>query len=379
MRTLRNFKLKLTLPLLVTIMVLCMGCPYESKYPLDGTKIKYNSNLIGTWHEDKTDLKITRVDDYTFKFEYDDHDEEDGAGSQKGKGYAITNNGNTYLIGERETSSDDKYVIYKVLSIEKNSLNMIPLDEDDISASKKFNSSREFTTYVMNEANSAFAYSNRSEFERGASNYTANTPPRVDNNDRITRNDNSSDVLFSENFQTWDNSWYSNYDFKDSNYIYIATLDNPDNHYYMIRNRKYRSGYFVTIPYYSLPNAYYTIRIDAKHHDGVDDSGYGIKFAASDWDNCYNFDITNNGYYRVSKNERGNYKTLVDWTQHSALYQGSYTNTMEIKVYYTYVDIYINDKYITRVNDFSRFGNKAGLEVYNNQTVDFDNLLIKKF
>jgi hypothetical protein len=77
--------------------------------------------------------------------------------------------------------------------------------------------------------------------------------------------------------------------------------------------------------------------------------------------------------------DRGTYKNLVDWTKSSALNQGSSSiNKLEVRVYYSYIDIYINNQYITRVNDFSRFGNYAGLEVYNYQTIYFDNLLIKK-
>jgi len=197
----------------------------------------------------------------------------------------------------------------------------------------------------------------------------------------VANNNNySSDVLFREDFQTRDNNWYSNYDFKDSNYIYINTLDNPGNHCYLFRNRR-RSGdnYIVPIPYYSIPNAYYSIAIGAQHFDGEDDYGYGIKFGASDWNNSYSLNITNTGYYRLSKMENGRYSNLVSWTKTSALNQGSLSNNkLEVRVYYTYVDIYINDQYITRVNDFTRFGNYAGLEVYNYQTIYYDDLVIRK-
>ena len=77
--------------------------------------------------------------------------------------------------------------------------------------------------------------------------------------------------------------------------------------------------------------------------------------------------------------ENGRYSNLVSWTKTSALNQGSLSNNkLEVRVYYTYVDIYINDQYITRVNDFTRFGNYAGLEVYNYQTIYYDDLVIRK-
>lgn len=369
----QQFKPKLTVPLLFAVMVLCMGCPYESKFPLTGTKIKYDKNLVGTWHQGETDLKITRVDDYEFSYYYNDHDPEMGLGEERGTGYAVINNGATYLVVRRISYRDNIFAIYKVLSIESEAVHLIPLDEDNISASRKFYSAEDFTSYVINNSGSAFTYSDKTEFTR-ASSYTS----YKSNNNYNNSQSNSRNVLFTEDYQSFDNNWYSNYNFKDSNYIYIATLDNPDNHYYLFRNRKYKGGYIVPIPFYSIPASYYSIEIEAKHFDGVEDSGYGIKFGASDWNNVYSFNITANGYYRVSKTKNGTYSDIVPWTRTSLLYTGSVTNTMEVRVYASYADMYINGQYVTRLDNFSRFGNNAGLEVYNSQTVHFDNLMITK-
>jgi hypothetical protein len=368
--------------MLLTVMVLCMGCPYESKFPLDGTKVKYDKNLVGTWHEGETDLKIIRVDDYRFSYIYDDHDEEDGAGEETGSGYAVTTNGFTYLVAERENDGIKSYAIYKVLSVDANNLVAIPLDEDNIPSSKKFSSSQEFTNYVISNSSTAFVYANKNEFAKGASSYAAiKTKPSNNNNQTYTSNNtysNSSNgtVLFKEDYQTYDNDWYSNYDFKDSNYIYIATLDNPGNHYYLFRNRKASNGFIVPIPYKSIPRSNYSIEINAKHYDGIDDSGYGIKFAASGWKNCYNFNISANGYYRISKKEDDVYTNIIGWTSSSAINSGSGTNKLEVRVFSNYAEFYINGQYIRRV-DITPFGSSAGLEVYNNQTVYFDDLFIK--
>jgi hypothetical protein len=376
------FKLQLIIPMLLTVMVLCMGCPYESKFPLDGTKVKYDKNLVGTWHEGETDLKIIRVDDYRFSYIYDDHDEEDGAGEETGSGYAVTTNGFTYLVAERENDGIKSYAIYKVLSVDANNLVAIPLDEDNIPSSKKFSSSQEFTNYVISNSSTAFVYANKNEFAKGASSYAAiKTKPSNNNNQTYTSNNtysNSSNgtVLFKEDYQTYDNDWYSNYDFKDSNYIYIATLDNPGNHYYLFRNRKASNGFIVPIPYKSIPRSNYSIEINAKHYDGIDDSGYGIKFAASGWKNCYNFNISANGYYRISKKEDDVYTNIIGWTSSSAINSGSGTNKLEVRVFSNYAEFYINGQYIRRV-DITPFGSSAGLEVYNNQTVYFDDLFIK--
>jgi hypothetical protein len=365
-----------------------MGCPYESKFPLEGTKVKYDKNLVGTWHQGETDLKIIRVDDYKFSYVYNDHDEDYGSGEETGTGYAVTNNGATYLVAERDVDGSRSFAIYKVLSIETDGLNVIPLEEDNIPSSKKFNSASEFTSYVINNNSSAFAYANRSEFEKGKSSYALKTQPNnnysnTSNNSNYSSNNNYSssnsgggNVLFKEDYQTHSNNWYSNYDFKDSNYIYIATLDNPDNHYYLFRNRKYNSGYIVPIPYNSIPNSGYSIEINAKHYDGVENSAYGIKFGASGWKNCYNFSLSADGYYRISKRENDVYSNLVSWTSSSAISKGYATNKLEVRVYSNYTDFYINGQYIRRM-DIIPFGSTAGLEVYNNQTIYFDDLYVK--
>jgi hypothetical protein len=388
MRT-QNYKPKLTIPLLFTVMILCMGCPYESKFPLEGTKVKYDKNLVGSWHQDETDLKIIRVDDYRFSYVYNDHDDDYGSGEETGTGYAVTNNGSTYLVAERDNDGSKIFAIYKILTIESGNLAVIPLEEDNIPSTKKFNSSQEFTSYVINNGSSAFAYANKAEFEKGASTYAGiktktnnNTAGNSNNTNRnnqtYSNNSNASygTVLFREDFQTRDNSWYSNYDFKDSNYIYINTLDNPDNHSYLFRNRKYKGGYIVPVPFYSIPSSNYSIEINAKHYDGVENAAYGIKFGASGWKNCYNFSISANGYYSISKREDDVYTDIIPWTTTSAVYTGSTTNKLEVRVFSNYTEFYINGQFVKRL-DIRPFGTSAGLEVYNNQTVYYDDLSIR--
>ena len=368
----QQLKLQSAIPILLTVMVLCMGCPYESKFPLEGTKVRYDKNLIGTWHQEETDLKIIRVDDYKFSYVYNDHDDEYGAGEETGTGYAVTNGGNTYLVAERDNGS--LYAIYKVLSVETNGLHIIPLEEDAIPTSKKFNSASEFTSYVINNASTTFAYANKTDYEKGISSWAGiKTNPPVNNNSIYS---GGGSILFKEDYQTHNNNWYSNYDFKDSNYIYIATLDNPGNHYYLFRNRRNSGGYIVPIPYKNIPKAGYSIEINARHFDGTEDAGYGIKFGASGWTNCYNFNISANGYYRISKNENGVYTNLVSWTTSSVISRGLATNKLEVRVYSNYSEFYINGQYIRRM-DITPFGNSAGLEVYNNQTVYYDDLYIR--
>lgn len=370
----QHFKLKLTIPLLLSVMVLCMGCPYESKYPLDGTRVRYDKNIIGTWHDGDVDLKISRIDDYRFSYVYDDQDEDYGAGEETGTGYAVIKNGATYLIAQRESYDRDIYAIYKVLNIESNGLHVLPLEETDIPSTKKFSSSQDFTNYVINNSGSSFVYANRYEFSRGASSYASYN--NRSNSNQTYNNSYSGNVLFQEDFQTFANKWYSNYSFKDSNYIYIATLDNPDNHYYLFRNRREKKGFIVPVPYKSIPYSGYSIEIDAKHYDGTSGSGYGIKFGATNWDNCYNFNISANGYYRISKKKNDVYSDLVPWTTTSAINTGSATNRLEVRVYSSYTEFYINGQYIRRI-DLTPFGSTAGLEVYNNQTIYFDNLYVK--
>jgi hypothetical protein len=392
MKLLKHFKAPLSLSLIVALMVVCTGCPYESNYPLDGTKVKYDKKLLGYWvNEDETELKISRIDDYTFSYIYNDHDDTQGVGMINGTGYAVANGGSIYIVGKKDEDGKATYFIYKIEKIQADEIEINPLDEDHMGSKKTFSSSKEFNEMVKNSgslfpsyASTSFVRNNKQNTTYDASKKTNTTTTNKTttnntNNTTTTTTAASGSILFSENFDDNKNKWYTNYDFKDSNYIYVSTLINPDNHFYYFANRTVGS-YIVPFPY-TMPSDYnYSIQLKLLHYNDaykVDNSPYGLKFAVKDWKNCYNLDITETGYYRISKYKDDVYSVLTPWTKTDVLKPTVY-NKVEVRVYSSSCSVFINDKYITSIDNFSSFGPYAGLEVHEKQTIYFDDLIIKK-
>lgn len=382
--------LPLNYVLLLTIMVITLGCPYTSKYPLEGQVIPYDVTILGNWKNAKKELKLTRKDDKYFTVYYNDDDDYERV-TVNGVGHFIMKQGAVYIVVKDNNNTD--YFIAKVQDIAKDRFTVKMLDEDAMDK-KSFSSASEFNSYVMSRTG---VFPNETRYSRFAGTIT---PRSTSTNSSTTRNTNTSNTnsdtrenrvstnssstksgnyLFREVFDQTNHKWASNYTFNDSNYHYIVTLDGP-NRYYYIANRT-KKGYYVPLPY-TLPDKYnYSYKVKVKHTDDVYkmvNNPYGIKFAASDWDNTYNFDITESGYYRISKHQNGEYSNLINWTKSEALKSGYQYNTIEVRVYTNYCTFYINDRYVTRIDNFVPFGPYLGLEVYDKQTIHFDDIEVTK-
>lgn len=66
-----------SLAALVSVLVLCTGCPYESKYSLTGEPVNYSKDMIGTWYANDVELEISTIHAVQLKVHYDDHEEGD--------------------------------------------------------------------------------------------------------------------------------------------------------------------------------------------------------------------------------------------------------------------------------------------------------------
>ena len=350
-------------------MVICTACPYESKYPVSGAKIKYNVNLIGEWRNLKNDLSISRVDDYNFNYVYDDHDEDYGAGRVSGKGYAVTNNGATYLVIQKAAGSDTKYLTYKLLNAEEESFAVIPLDEDNMQT-KAFNSAEDFNSYLFRSSGN-FPEKNKTVYMKALSSY--NILNR--GGSKAPEAGKTSSILFSDSFIDNMNNWFSNYDFKDSVYAYVTLLEK--NNFYRFEN--YSQGqYAITLPYTPPTDKNYSISVATTHRSGVTNYSYGLRFGLSDSYNSYDVRIASNGYYRIVKWADGKSSDLAPWTTSSYINQGTTPNTIEVRLYDGYFEFYLNDHYITRINDYKPFGRLAAFVIDSRQSVEFDDLVIKK-
>ncbi|MCX6352709.1 MAG: hypothetical protein NTX03_12765 [Bacteroidetes bacterium] len=123
----------------------------------------------------------------------------------------------------------------------------------------------------------------------------------------------------------------------DNNYKSWSLVENDDRTtkitggILFIQNKNdkgYWTGQPVTKTSYASTN--YSLKVKTQHTGGVDDHGYGLVFGTKDVNNGYQFFITQNKYFRVSKYEDGTMTNICEWTKSDVIY-GYLSNNLEVK------------------------------------------------
>jgi len=186
--------------------------------------------------------------------------------------------------------------------------------------------------------------------------------------DTKTPKENIYDAVFLDYFNNNDNDW----DITDNDDA-TTSLDGSFN----IKHKT--DGYYVswqTMPISDLMN--HRIEIKAKHTAGVEDYPYGICFGMKDIDNIYFFGISADGSFLIGEFVDGEYQRINPWTESDAVYKNyGAINTLAVektdKWYF-----YINGTQVYSCDYKSYFGNKFGLYVENQQTVEFTNVKLSR-
>jgi hypothetical protein len=122
----------------------------------------------------------------------------------------------------------------------------------------------------------------------------------------------------------------------------------------------------------------YRVEVDAHIVQGSD-GGTGILFGATA-DGYYDFEISEGlfGLWRYDDNS-GNWTTLIDWTQSSAVLPYDQVNRLAVDRKGASMTVYVNGQMLGTVNDGTYTGTAVGMEVYSyGHYVDgrFDNFLL---
>ncbi len=86
----------------------------------------------------------------------------------------------------------------------------------------------------------------------------------------------------------------------------------------------------------------FSITTNFRYVEGDTDAGYGIMFGGKDFENCFVFDVSFTGYYRLCENVNGRYVELKAWTKSSNI--NSNENKVEVKKEKDNFDFYVNGK-----------------------------------
>ena len=141
--------------------LLFMGCPYETKIPLDDpTKTKPDQGLVGKWVTNSDDEK-----DYEYHVKIDDNlysiekvDLKNGGDPTKYKGFISTVGGQTFLsIYEESTYATDSvsYYIYRMI---KKSNDRVILDGVTDNITETFTSAADLRAFIQKNMNLSFFY-----------------------------------------------------------------------------------------------------------------------------------------------------------------------------------------------------------------------------
>lgn len=178
--------------------------------------------------------------------------------------------------------------------------------------------------------------------------------------------------IFTEYFNNNDNSWYvgesDKWSFKVENGVYKISRMVAD-------TRGTCWGKYI----YINQSKDFSIKATIMHRSGIENFGYGIVWGYKDADNTSSFLIAADGHYKVMKTVSGTTTDLIAWTKSSAINQGNNVyNVLRIEKTGSNYLFYINGTYLTEVSYEYFSDQNIGFEVYDNQSIEVDDLIVSE-
>ena len=122
----------------------------------------------------------------------------------------------------------------------------------------------------------------------------------------------------------------------------------------------------------------YSIETAVEHLKGVDNFGYGITFGAKDVNNLYFFGISANGSFTLYSFANAKYTNIINWTPSVFIYRtAGFKNKLKVEKRNNKIYLFINGQVVGNIDAPAFFGDKCGVMVQMNQTVAFDDFIIK--
>lgn len=178
----------------------------------------------------------------------------------------------------------------------------------------------------------------------------------------------SAEDIFIEDFLTNNNNW----PIEDGEYAKTSILNDT----YVFEYKKDESGYHVYYPLYIDMNRDFEIVVTLYQISGHDDRGYGLIWDMIDDSNYYAFDISDNGYYRVSKSEYGDWYDLIDWTESDYINTYGSKNTLLLKKIGDRCDFYINGKFVNSIDYKPLWGDYIGFDMWLKQKIAIESVKV---
>ena len=182
-------------------------------------------------------------------------------------------------------------------------------------------------------------------------------------------NYSNSDFHFSDQFTDNSNEWFEENDDKKDFKI--------KNGKYYLKHKRTEKGWATYDEHYIDTSKDFEIETKLDKISGIDNYGYGLIFGKKD-DNDFRFYISSSGYYKVARTINDKEQVIKKWTTTTEINSGNLkSNVLKVKKEGGYFKFYINDAYITQIDDEQFYGNELGFVVYNNQEIAVDYLRVK--
>ena len=123
----------------------------------------------------------------------------------------------------------------------------------------------------------------------------------------------------------------------------------------------------------------YSIESIIQKVNGTENKVYGILFGFKDWDNYYQFLISDNGYYRINSKFEGVNLEIADWTQSNAINKGNNRNLLKVLKFENTFIFSINGQIVERKESNHLRGNYYGMLVGGKGEYILENITIKEF
>jgi hypothetical protein len=141
------------------------------------------------------------------------------------------------------------------------------------------------------------------------------------------------DLLYITTFEAYNDEWdlpkgRQSAEVRENELILTESSGLPDSVFYArLDSRQFRN---------------FDLTVQTRQVAGDDDNSYGIIFRWRDVDNFYRFEISGDGYYRLSKTEAGHTENITQWIPSEVIRTGQAANLIEIVAQEDTFTFYIN-------------------------------------
>lgn len=139
---------------------------------------------------------------------------------------------------------------------------------------------------------------------------------------------------------------------------------------YVFNHKRSTGSWYTQKDKYINSTKNFKIIAQIKKQAGVQNYGYGLIFGKKDNKNGYEFLISGNGQFIISKEENDKWTNLKNWTKSSAVKTGNgQYNYLEVRKDGSAYKFYINNQLVHTAYYLKWYGSNVGFSVYNRQEI----------